>query len=240
MRRVFAVTLLCLPTLALADCTELMIQWADQLHPGRTFDAQHSVCKVSPVDSVMKMAALVFIESEDADTASYGLEVLTAHNNTIERHVYQSQAISSDAIRFEGLSLDTARYQLNRHTRAFGVRARYSGSSRVNPYSKTELSLYVEDGNTLRKVLDKFEIASSGGEWDGNCAGAFYDTSSSLAIGKAVNKGYATLLVTDTSSGSQVIYEDDDCTSKDSKPVQNKYPMIYNGKQYQVPINKQG
>lgn len=236
MRCALALTLLCLPALAYADCTEQLAGWAKKLHPDLVFSAQYSVCKASPVDPNRTLAALAFVESGDEeDGATYGLEVLTAVGGRVEQHVYESAAIESDAVRFEGLSLDTARYNLTPTLRAFGVRASYVGSSRVNPFSSTELSLYVLDGAKPRKVLNKLEVQRSGGEWDGNCQGEFYDTTSSLAIDKTLSHGYAGLAVTEKTVGSRSIAKSDDCTSSDSKPVVKKYQVTYNGTHYVVP-----
>lgn len=235
MRRAVALTLFCLPAFAYADCTEQLAGWAKKLHPDLAFAAQYSVCKPSPVDPNRTLAALAFVERGDEYDATYGLEVLTAVGSRIEQHVYESAAIESDAVRFEGLSLDTARYNLTPTLRAFGVRASYNGSSRVNPFSSTTLNLYVLDGAKPRKVLDKLEVQSSSGEWDGNCAGEFSDTTSSLAIDKTLSHGYAVLAVTEKTVGSRSFEKNDDCTSSDSKPVVKKYPMTYNGTRYVLP-----
>ncbi|MCO8168336.1 hypothetical protein NJC40_11170 [Pseudomonas sp. 21LCFQ02] len=236
MRCALALTLLCLPAVASADCTAQLAGWAKKLHPDLTFSAQHSVCKASPVDAKRTLAALAFVESGDEeDGATYGLEVLTAVGGQIEQHVYESAAISSDAVRFESLSLDTARYHLTPELRAFGVRASYVGSSRVNPFSSTDLSLYVLDGAKPRKVLDKLEVQRSGGEWDGNCQGEFYDITSSLAIDKTLSHGYAGLAVTEKTVESRSFAKHDDCSNSESKPVTKRYLVTYDGTHYVVP-----
>lgn len=235
MRCALALTLFCLPVIAHADCTAQLAGWAKQLHPDLAFSAEHSACKASPVDANRTLAALAFVESGDEYDATYGLEVLSAVNGRIEQHSYESAAISSDAVRFEGLSLDTARYHLTPELRAFGVRVNYTGSSRVNPFSSTELSLYVLDGAKPRKVLDKLEVARSGGEWDGNCQGEFYDMTGSLAIDKTLSNGYAGLAVTEKTVESRSFEQHGDCTSSESKPAQKRYLLTYDGTHYVVP-----
>jgi len=235
MHRVLALALLCLPALAFAfaDCKEDLSSWAETLHPDLIFDEEHSVCKVSPTDPSRALAALVFIEKNDGDDEiTYGLEVLSTDTGNIESHVYESAAIFSDAVKFYGLDLDTARYQVAAATRAFGVRVSYSGSSRVNPYSSTLLNLYIYDGPTLRKVLGGLEVDKSTGEWDGNCEGNFSKTKSSVAIGKALNKGYASLEVTEKTTDFHSTAKGNECIHKDDKPMLKKYALIYNGRQY--------
>ncbi len=233
MHRVLALILVCLPVLAFADCKEDLSGWAKTLHPDLTFDQMHSVCKVSPVDPGRTLAALVFIEKKDGDDeTTYGLEVLSADGGTIESHIYESAAISSDAVQFDGLGLDTARYQIATATRAFGVRVKYLGSSRIYKYWSTELNLYVDDGQKLRKVLGGLEVDKVNGEWDGNCEGNSSETTSTVAIGKASNKAYASLEVTDKTIHYHSVVEGDGCINKDDKPVLKKRVLTYNGRQY--------
>ncbi|MFS2158549.1 hypothetical protein ACCD10_14445 [Pseudomonas sp. Pseusp122] len=238
MRRVVALALFCLPALAFADCEAQMPKWAKTLHPTLTFDAEHSMCKVSPADDSRTLAALAFVEEGDADgDATYGLEVLSADAATgaIKSHVYQSGAINSDAIQFRSLSLDTARYQLAPGIRAFGVRMDYTGSSRVNPYEATALNLYVEEGQKIRKVLNNLKINESNGEWDGNCEGDFSASHRTLSIGKNASKGFATLMLDSKTVTSHNVPKGDDCNEAEDKPELKKTELSYNGKQYDVP-----
>jgi len=233
MHRALALILFCLPVFAFADCQGQLPKWAETLHPNLTFDKRHSVCKASPLDPSRTLAALVFIESHDGnDNATYGLEVLSADRGTIESHAYESAAISSDAVQFDGLDLDTARYQIAAATRAFGVRVKYLGSSRIYRYWSTELNLYVYDGQKLRKVLGGLGVDKVNGEWDGNCEGNSSETTSTVTIGKPSNKGYASLEVTDKTIDYHSVAKGDDCIYKDDKPLMKKRALIYNGRQY--------
>jgi hypothetical protein len=238
MRRVVALALFCLPALAFADCDAQLPEWAKTLHPTLPFDAEHAVCKVSPTDPNRILAALAFVESSDDDNdATYGLEVLSADSasGAIKSHVYESGAFSSDAIEFRALSLDTARYQLAPGIRAFGVRIEYTGASRVNPYSATSLSLYVDEGQKIRKTLDNLVVSESNGEWDGTCEGDFSQTNRTLSIGKSSNKGYASLEVDSKAVATHSVPKGDDCKSTDDKPELKKATLTYNGTEYDVP-----
>ncbi|MHC8378688.1 PA3715 family protein [Pseudomonas sp. MDT1-16] len=59
----------------------------------------------------------------------------------------------------EGLVIDTARYKLASDVRAFGLRSDFGHRSSAMPYSKTDLALYLRDGNTLRPVLEGLVVA---------------------------------------------------------------------------------
>ncbi|NWB47913.1 hypothetical protein [Pseudomonas gingeri] len=231
MRCVLALTLFYLPTLAFSDCQERLPKWAETLHPNLIFDKKHSVCKASSLDQSRTLAALAFIESHDGDDdTTYGLEVLSADSDTIRSHIYESAAISSDAVQFDGLGLDTARYQIATATRAFGVRVKYLGSSRIYRYWSTELNLYVDDGQKLHKIFGGLEVDKVNGEWDGNCEGNSSETTSSVAIGKALNKGYTSLEITDKTIDYHSVAKGGDCIYKNDKPVLKKHSLIYNGR----------
>lgn len=239
MRKLAALPLLILPLFAFADCTEQLQGWAKALHPTLVFDSEHAVCKNNPADPKQVLAALTFTDSapDEYGEGDYGLEVLVADAATgdVIAHHYQSAAISSDAIRFESLALDTARYQLAPKTRAFGVRVSYEGASRVNPYGGTSLSLYVLDGSVLRRVMDKLMVNDSTGEWDGNCAGDFSDTTRTLSIGDMGKKGLASLVIDEKVTASHAQPKGDDCESIDKKPATAKFTLDYDGRQYGVP-----
>ncbi|WNW13404.1 hypothetical protein RRX38_20340 [Pseudomonas sp. DTU_2021_1001937_2_SI_NGA_ILE_001] len=235
MRRALAFTLLCLPFAAYADCAQQFSAWARQLQPQLKLADQYSVCKPSPSDPSRTLAALLFVEKEDDDGAQYGLAVLSAKGATVERQLYEPAAITTDAITLEEVTLDTARYNLAPSLRAFGVRARYSGPSRVNQYSSTQMNLYLDQGGQLRKVLDGFEVEKFGGEWDGNCAGEFSETHSSLAVGKATSHGLADLEVTEKTVDTVAVAKGDDCNDTKSAPKVTKYSLSYDGQRYQMP-----
>jgi hypothetical protein len=45
--------------------------------------------------------------------------------------------------------------------RAFGIRVKYSGSSRPNPYNSETISLFIKSGIILKKVLINYETVSA-------------------------------------------------------------------------------
>lgn len=239
MRNLAAIPLLYLPLLALADCKDQLQTWARALHPTLVFDTEHAVCKTNPAEPQQVLAALTFTNAppDEYGEGEYDLEVLVADaaRGAIIAHHYQSAAISSDAIQFEELSLDTARYQIAPQSRAFGVRVRYKGSSRVNPYNATSLNLYTLEGPVLRQVMDKLQVEESGGEWDGNCAGDFYQKQRTLAIGGTGNRGFAKLNIDEKNTGTHNVPKGDDCQYGRGKATTAKYVVDYDGSQYSVP-----
>ncbi|HEY4073035.1 MAG TPA: hypothetical protein VGM52_08015 [Herbaspirillum sp.] len=238
MRKIITSALLCLPLLAHADCKDHLSAWAQQLHPGRTLDADAAICKISPADPTQTFVVLPIAQPDATDDdAVYDVDVLVTNSDTGEiiARIFEPSAITSDAVRLQGIALDTARYQLAPQTRAFGVRTNYEGSSRVAPYSATALDLYVMDGHALRRVVANLTISNSGGEWDGNCAGTFSDSSRTLSVGAAGRNGYATLHVAEKTVGSTSKPAGQDCNTKDSPAKRAGYDMEYDGAQYAVP-----
>ncbi|GAB7533370.1 hypothetical protein PS3A_57860 [Pseudomonas sp. 3A(2025)] len=238
MRKFFALALLVTPLFASADCTEHLQTWAKTLQPGLKLDSEHAVCKINPGNASQTLAALPFAENVDADgQGDYGLGVIVADTATgkiIARH-YQPGAIVSDAIFFESLALDTARYQLTPTLRAFGVRISHTGSSRVNPYSGTLLNLYVLDGQTVRPVMDKLEVRASSADWDGACNGDFTETERTISIAGKSKNGLASLLVEEKTVHTKDVAKGDDCETVERTPVVSRATLEYDGQRYPVP-----
>ncbi|MDF9616337.1 hypothetical protein P5705_01660 [Pseudomonas entomophila] len=239
MRGFTVLPLLFFSLCAWGDCTQHLQTWAKALHPTLELGSEYAVCKVNPADNSQVVAALPMMEGVDEDGhGDYGLEVLVADavSGKILAHSYQHAAIISDAMRFSGLVLDTARYQVAPGLRAFGVRISHSGSSRVNPYGSETLSLYVNDGSQLRLIMGHLVVSESQGEWDGFCAGDFRETKRTLAIGKPGREGFTRLRVTEVSTGSQsMLRGEDDCEEIKGDSRTTVFSLDYDGSRYDVP-----
>ncbi|MFP6559148.1 hypothetical protein WJ542_12630 [Paraburkholderia sp. B3] len=240
-------TLFCLvaglaPLFAHAGCENNLQKWTAQLHPGRTLDADHAACKVWPANEALTIAALPLPQKDNSDDeGTDDLEVLVADTATgaIVAHQFQQSAISYDAVRFSGLALDTARYQLTPQNRAFGVRVTHEGPSRIAPFEQTALSLYVVDGQSLRTVLDRLIVENSGGDWDGNCAGTFNNTTRTLDLGPAGKEGYAALKGTEKSSDTVNTVRNGDCKDDTKAAKRTSFTLEYRNGKYDLPKDMQ-
>ncbi|WP_122575394.1 hypothetical protein [Pseudomonas viridiflava] len=238
MLKLAALPLLVLPLLASADCTEQLADWARAIKPDLKLDKEHAVWKINPANASQTLAALPFAESVTVDgEGDYGLAMLvtdTNSNRIIAQH-YQSAAISSDAIFFDGLTLDTARYQLAPKLRAFGVRVALRNSSRVVTVDSTLLNLYVLEGKTLRPVMKALEVSRYNGESDGMCTGQFTQTQRTLSIaGKGIN-GMANLQIDEQVVKTLHKVKGEECESTGSKPVASRTILKYDKGHYEVP-----
>jgi hypothetical protein len=228
---------LVMTTQAFADCEK----------PFLAGDFGYSVCKDWPAHPGLAITALSQFES-GYSASDYGpqgkydlnLAVVSAGDSKPLATYHKATAFESDAVAFEDLQLDTARYTLTPDLRAFGVRATFNGSSRVNPRSEILLSLYVKEGDQLRPVLDKLITDEYGGEWDGNCAGELYQHTRTLEIGKTRSQGYADLIVKTVTSRTVGKGEGAACksTTLTDKPVLTT--LRYDGKHYVLPQGFKG
>ena len=153
-------------------------------------------------------------------------------NGKILNRFYESNAWTSDAINLTSLSIDTGLYNLNKKTRAIGIRVNYSGSSRPNPYNQTDLSLFITENEKLKRILKDFPISEFHGEWDTNCSGEFEEVISNIDIGKTMNNGFYDLIIKSKTKKSQNILSNNDCTEK-IKTYQSFKHLKFDGKKYQ-------
>jgi hypothetical protein len=221
--------------------------FADCEKPFLAGDFGYSVCKDWPAYPGLTITALSQFESGPS-ASDYGpqgkydlnLAVVSAGDSKPLATYHKTSVFESDAIAFEGLQLDTARYKLTPEVRAFGVRATFNGSSRVNPVSEKLLSLYVKEGDKLRPVLDKLITYEYGGEWDGNCAGERYQYTRTVEIGQTSSHGFADLIVKTVSTSETGKGQGDACESKTmtAKPVLTT--LRYDGKTYVLPQGFKG
>lgn len=132
---------------------------------------------------------------EDAHSQAGDLEVIVSEAATgaVRARYAHRNRLDSDAWFFDSVSLDTSGYRLKEEQAAFGTRVTFSGSSRVNPFSETTLTLYLLEDSTLFPVLRDLPVERFGGEWDGNCAGEFGQLECTLMVVPPEAEGWADL-----------------------------------------------
>ncbi len=206
------------------------------------------VCKPAPSAKDNKsIVVLSFMQKSaqfappDQDMGTYDLDVLVVKSDSgkIQSRLLMPQAVSSDAWRFDGLAIDTARYTLAPGVRAFGVRVTHTGSSRVSPTDETTLSLYVERGGKLHPILNGLVISKSHADFDMQCAGEFMTVERTIAIGKTTSHGFADLIVMSTTRNSEHKLIKDECVEFSQTPNIERYTLRHDGKAYVVPQSLQ-
>jgi hypothetical protein len=224
-----------------AACEELANQLGDKLgYSGEHNDYNFSDCKTWPGDPGKTLVAIARYREGSGEIKDGYLEygdfdldvlVLGTDSGAILGHVQQANSLSSDAIRLQGVVIDTAPYQLAPGARAFGVRSQNSkvGGSTA---SFEMLNLYVLDGAKLKSVLTALETASAYSEMF-NCKGSYRVTGRTLAIGPRSSHGYADLVVTTEYveyEGNGDCIEEDEVVSKTSRHI-----LRFDGVRYPLP-----
>ena len=159
--------------------------------------------------------------------------IIVADNATgkIVSKYIEKEAWTSDAMVLSDIAIDTGLYQLNEKERAFGIRVSYSGSSNPNPYSYTDLSLFIVQNNAMKIILKNYQIERANGEWDTRCAGEFEDSIGSIDIDKTKTNGYKNLIVKSKIKYTKRFLVNDNCEEKVTNKNSIKY-LKYNGKEY--------
>lgn len=200
----------------------------------RAIDRDSVVCKVWPANESLTIVALAL---DDTEGEARDLEILVTDSRTgeIRSRLYQPGAIDEDAIRFAGLQIDTARYQLNENVRAFGIRLARTGSSRPNPYGNETLNLYTLQHLMLKPVLNSLEMHVDSGEWDTRCAGEFETINRTLSIGEPGTSGYANLLLAEKGIKTINRLTKGGCEAIERDLPRQRYTLRFDGNQYRVP-----
>ncbi|MEG1590670.1 hypothetical protein [Chryseobacterium sp.] len=121
--------------------------------------------------------------------------LITDSEGKIKSKYIDETEFDSDAIRLNSFVIDTGFYRLNSTIRAFGITANYQGSSKPNPYSSSDISLYYPEGKTFKKILDNYNLRTYRGEWDMNCSGEVEEDNSVIILDKTETNGFANLKI---------------------------------------------
>ena len=216
-----------------------------KLHPKRKLDESLAACKPWPAYPGRSIVVLPLINgASTAQGKVLDLEVLViqrpdngnTERDTVLARLFQPEALEEDVIRIQDIRIDTGRYVLAPDARAFGLRVRYSSSSRTHPLSSETLRLYVPQGGRLRPVLDEVEVDRDGGEWDMRCNGRFEQLRTLLSVGKPRADGYAELSLSRSLTQSRAqLQEDGECHERALPPRYSTELLHYDGERYRVP-----
>lgn len=119
-------------------------------------------CKVWPYDESLALAAVAYplpASDEDGRVLRLVVAVLGAQEaDILAVHETDLTEDAAFALLKDGLMLDTARYDLAKDVRAFGVKVRSSAPGPSCPDGRVndELTLYVREGEALRPVFNTY------------------------------------------------------------------------------------
>lgn len=232
-RLLLALGLLAITTQAHAACTT------------QSFDGKSmSRCNVWPAfpSQAISVKSTYLADSGADDAGAFDLELalLNASNAKPIATYHKPGAYNSDAVRLEDVRIDTARYRLTPDIRAFGLRAKFAHSSHAVPYEKTDLALYVREGDELRPVLEGLVVYKHHGEFTSKCEGYNRKIRRTVEIGPAMHHGFADLIVTTSGSKMKNTQSGNQCVSKTTELKKKQVTLTYDGQQYAVPEDLRG
>lgn len=200
---------------------------------------QYAAAKPWPGDATRTILAYAGTRDDpNADAgAQYDLGIVvleTASGKVLEQHV-EPAAITSDAMHFDGLELDTANYAVRRGVRAIGVRVAYGHVG----YTSSELStlrLYVPQGTDLEPILPPLVMTSAAADRD--CSEA-HELTRTLAIAPTSTHGYADLVLDETDQRHELDKTASadaaaDC-AQNTSTVRARHVLKFDGTRYVVP-----
>jgi hypothetical protein len=187
-----------------------------------------------PGDKIVVIPEIVD-EGEHYFELNSHIVIANAHTGEITHTFFESAKTNqwvSDAITLKEIKIDTAAYHVTENNRAFGIRVYYYGMSHANPYENETLSLFVESGQSLQKVLNNYSVMEYGGEWDTDCLGEFQRTEKLLILSEEQTNGWFDFLV--KNKITETINEEDEsgeCISKETTSTKTSR-LKFNGEEY--------
>lgn len=181
-------------------------------------------------DSYIAVIPVLLGKEEEYAFTVQNYILITDEKGRIKNQYFDPEEITSDAVMLNSITIDTGLYHVSADIRAFGVKLGFVGSSRPNPYSSEMLSLYYPEGNTLKKILNQFELSASHGEWDTRCNGEFEDERSVLIMDQSKTNNFTDLKIKTISV--QTVNEEvkGECKNKETSKTTYKTLKFKNGK----------
>lgn len=156
--------------------------------------------------------------------------LITDEKGNIKNKYYDPEEITSDAVGLSGITIDTGLYTVSKDIRAFGIRVSFRGQSKPNPYSTEELSLFYRENGSLKKILNRFEVYSYGGEWDTRCNGAFHEITSTIDLDKKTTANFTDLIIKTQNINRRTKLIKGDCKDFETSKTTYKTLKFSNGK----------
>ena len=168
------------------------------------------------------------LEKEEYISINAHVLIVNRTNAEIKSRFFEKESWYSDAIRLNKIEVLYQPYIISQNHETVGIVIDYYGSSRVNPYESTELSLFVRNGATLERVLKDYSISQLNGETDGMSSGEYIEHEKTISpIINSLSKFYD-LSITDTITTTVM----EDGTEKSVKTVTTTETLKYKNGEY--------
>lgn len=205
-----------------------------------------TACRLRPENPKQAILALTYTRGDQLsgvasadDAAGYDLDVVIVRTDdgSIVARNRQGGHIDSDAVRFEGIAIDTANYALAPGQRAFGIRVEHAAHCYHCNYGQTDLTLFLQHGKRLDAILDTM-THDSRGEWGtSDCDNLPTGRTRTIKIASSRSHGLADLLLTTTKTEADT---DDAAAACQAKPETtaastDTIKVSFNGRSYLLP-----
>ena len=199
------------------------------------------VSKVIPNNPEESIYVIPEIVKGDVTFFELNSHILIVNSKTgeIKNKYFESSKTNewySDAIRLDKITIDTARYYITDNIRAFGIRIFYYGSSKPNPYSNETISLFIKSKDSLKKILNNYDVMDYGGEWDTNCFGEFIKKTKTLSILSKKSNSYYDILVNNKITETKNFEDSNGNCQQKEKTSSKKTVLKFNGNRYKESV----
>ncbi|HCA06871.1 hypothetical protein [Chryseobacterium sp.] len=181
-------------------------------------------------DSYIAVLPILQGKEEDDFFVVRNYIVITNENGEIKNQYFDPTEITSDAIMLRSIVIDTGLYTISNGIRAFGVKVSAQNGSQPNPYSTETISLYYPTGQTLKKVLNEFELNRYGAEWDTRCTGEADEDQSVIMMDKTKTNHFTDLKIKTISIHRKTKELNGDCKEKETSKTAYRILKFKNGK----------
>ncbi|MEZ4778742.1 MAG: hypothetical protein R2786_05095 [Flavobacteriaceae bacterium] len=189
----------------------------------------------SPNEAVVVVPEIAAGNPEEDFSLNTHIAIVNVQNKDITHRYYESHKTNgwvSDAIRLDEIGIDFPAISVNEKTNPIEVKVRYYGSSRVNPYYQETISLFVKEGENLKKIMHHFTVEKSVGEIDGPCTGTTFSEKKAFIMEKEKTNGFFDISIQNTLVKT-IDFEDEngECQSKDT--TSHEFSLLkFDGTQY--------
>ena len=196
-------------------------------------------CKVNPQNKnqlLIAYAVQKFIDDE-SEVEGYQLYIIGMNNKNRQVDYFYpvEKILVSDAIELSNLQWDLAAYNINRSTRAVGLRLGYFGRSRANPYSSEVLNLY--DLDHKKQILDGLIVKLYAGETDTRCNADIKERKSVLVMQPTTTYEYFDIQVRSQLEYYEMSGNEDHCIEINRKTSKQNFLIKFNGLRYVIPTS---
>jgi hypothetical protein len=156
---------------------------------------------------------------------------IVASSSLLKNYLHGDGAFLTDVV------FDTARYQLDKNTIAFGVRIGHQ-VGRWDTFGHTHLDLFFERQSSLLHALKSFPVYKSNHNKGIDCGAITEEFSRSLAVTSSKSEGLANLRVAQkskTTSESASPKDPNTCIEKVTPEADRNTTLRFNGSHYAVP-----